>query len=171
MQELEKHIKGDWIKSLDSDSNNIKWIPLFTVEFDENYKRTFGLTYNGNWMNQIIQSGKETIAVVKNKKEFIKIIAVLEIERSVIEKKLLEGLKINTDTKYNIHIFPFTNLIKYALQDGPIYWVKHAISWLKPDEFDQELYTISNRIISEKKLDQGARHDLFKLVKAFEKSR
>ncbi len=170
MNKIEKHTNIEWTISLDSNSKEIKWIPIFSLDFNNDYQQIFGLTSDGKWMNHLTQFNKQTIAVAHNQKEYLKIITALQKERSEIEEKLLDGLKKNTNGSYKIDIFPFLNLIKYALIGDSNYWAKRAISWLKQEEFDHELSIIAEKIITEKRLDQSARHQLFKLWKRFENS-
>ena len=115
MNIVEKHKTANWINSINSKLETITWIPIFTIEFDNDYKRIFGLCKDGNWITQVIQNGTETISLVRNKNEYIKIITVLEKDRLEMEKSLLAGLKSNTNGTYTIDVFPFLDLIKYAL--------------------------------------------------------
>ncbi len=170
LNKIEKHINVEWSITLNSNSEEIKWIPIFCLDFDHDYKRTFGLTSDGKWTNLSPRLHRQTITVVHDQKEYLKIITALQKERPEIEEKLLEGLKKNTNGSYNVHIFPFLDLIKYALKGDSNYWAKRAVSWLRQEEFDHELSLIAKKIITEKKLDQSARHQLFRLMKRFENS-
>ena len=169
MDKIIKQSSVDWIISESVDSEKVKWIPIFEIEFNKRYHRVFGLTSDGFWMNEIIMEDRKQISVVYNKSEYIGIITVLEKDRTYVEKLLIEGLSRNTAGNYTINIFPFVDLIKYALEFGSGYWSGLAISWLRQEDFDNAFCDLSNEIVSKKKLDQKSRHKLFKLQKRFER--
>ncbi len=160
----------DWINSNDIDSQSVQWIPIFTIQFDIDYKRTFGLTSNGLWMNLIVMGESEKINVAQ-KNDFLSIITVLEKDRKYIESLLVDGLKSNTDGGYTKDIFPFLDVMKYAIKTHGGSWANKAINWLKQEEFDDELCVITEKIIVEKLMDQKTRHYLFKLMKRYERTK
>ena len=171
MEKIIKHNSIDWNSSTDLESIEIKWIPIFSLEFREDYSRIFGLTSDGYWMNKVFIGGNETISVVREKSEYIGLITVFEKDRTFIERNLLEGLKENTAGNYSLAIFPFLDLIKYALSEPNLYWATLASNWLKQEEIDEELCEIIFEIVDQKRFNQNLRHHLFKLMKRYEQSK
>jgi hypothetical protein len=165
-----KHNSVDWLVSEDLDSRQIMWLPIFTIEFDKDYKRTFGLTSDGYWLNHIVMGTDEKIHVCKEKSEYLGLITVLQKDRNEIEKLVRDGLDKYTIGEYSIEIFPFRNIIKFALQTFWFggFWPDRALTWLRLEDFDEELCQITKKIITEKGLDQKGRHYLFKLMRRYE---
>nr|WKN38241.1 hypothetical protein K4G66_05945 [Tunicatimonas sp. TK19036] len=172
MTSIVKHDSVDWIVSEDLDSKNIIWLPIFTIEFDKDYKRIFGLTSEGYWMNLIIRDKDEMITVSRNKREYLGIITALHKDRDELEKLVKEGLDKYTSGNYSIDIFPFVDLIKFAFQDFGFggFWADRALDWLRQEDLDQELCLLIKEIIDKKGMDQKSRHYLFKLMKRYERS-
>jgi len=168
MKKFKKKSKIDWVSSEYQD-DQIYWFPVFTVEFNPNYKRVFGLTSDGFWMCKIVREDSYQINIIKEKPEYLSLITVLEKDRNDIEQLVLEGFRRGFDGD-EVDVFPFVDLIKFAIDKDRGYWALKAVNWLRQDDFDNELCEIVKDIINKKNLDQKSRHLIFKMMKRYDRT-
>ena len=160
-----------WTITKHHELGRFEWIPVFTISFSDDYQRTFGLTSEGHWMNEILMGDSLSYSIAKDRSQYLWIITVFEKERTYIEDILKIGLDKNTEGGYTKDIFPFLDLIKFALWTDRGSWAKKGLKWLRQEEFDDELCQITKDFVEEKLMDQETRHHLFKMMKKYERSK
>ena len=168
---IRKKKSVNWSIAVHDELGRFDWIPIFSIQFSDDYTRNFGLTSDGHWVNEIIMGESINYSITKNKSQYLWIITVLEKERNYIENILTSGLEKNTDGGYTKEIFPFLDLIKFALWNDRGSWAKKALKWLRQEEFDEELSGITKDFVDKKLMDQTTRHHLFKMMKRYERSK
>ena len=115
-------------------------------------------------------SESRNYSITKNKNQYLNIITVLEKERDYIEDILTNGLEKNTNGEYSKEVFPFLDLIKFALSTDKGFWAEKALKWLRQEEFDEELCQITKDFVDKKLMNQATRHHLFKMMNRYERS-
>jgi len=120
-------------------------------------------------MCKIVRENSYQINIIKEKSEYLGLITVLEKDRNDIEQLVLEGFRRSFDGD-EVDVFPFVDLIKFAIDKDRGYWALKAVNWLRQDDFDNELCEIVKDIINKKNLDQKSRHLIFKMMKRYDRT-
>ncbi|WP_338813342.1 hypothetical protein V9L05_18415 [Bernardetia sp. Wsw4-3y2] len=162
--------KIDWKLGTTINDVTIEWIPICSVAFGDDYKRIIGLTKEEFWINGFEPPRTEGLYIIKNREDCYHIMAIIDKERIEIEELVKNGLKLNGMLVENFNTFPIKEIIKFSLTSTR-HWGIRAATWIRQEEFDEELCDITRMIIEKKELDQRSRHDLFKMMKRFEKQK
>ncbi|GEM_PF-2127434 len=126
-----------------------------------------GITNDGDWF------WKTSIEflLLKEKRLFLRLIRLLEIPLTEIEKQI--DMRLNKYIKdYDVKkIFPFFDIVQYVFYHGPsVYWIELAYSWfgmLNPEQ-KQELMPRLSDLATNKGLSQSLRRKIRKDIKNHE---
>lgn len=156
--------------STNSSHEEITWIPVFKVSFrDENFK-IFGISAKGKWVMKTSRDIENQIFEINIESDSYYLITLLEKDRKSIELAIEKGLKEYNLDESIFQLFPLIDLMKYTLKHGSFHWAQKAFFWLRVEDFDKDFVLIVNEIVENKKFTQKVRHQLFRLMKRYEKS-
>ncbi|MGB1296518.1 MAG: hypothetical protein ACPG6V_13655 [Flavobacteriales bacterium] len=156
--------------STNSSQEEITWIPVFNVHYRDDYFKIFGISAKGKWVLKTSRDIENQIFEINVESDSFYLITLLEKDRKSIELAIEKGLKEYNLDDSMFQSFPFKDLMKYTLKHGSFHWVQKASFWLNVEDFDKDFVLIVKEIVENKKFTQKVRHQLFRLMKRYEKS-